>query len=429
VSDTSPEAGLGIVTALPIEFAAMRQLLDDQRPVTTPSNPKQYLAGRLPSARDRQPHSAVLTMLSRDGTRSAAAECAYLLAGFPSIRAIVMVGIACGIPSASDPAKHVRLGDLVVATEIIDYGHVRAVNGSQQLRGRIDGPSLDLMNADRVLQANEIAGERPWEDWLGGSVSLPEVYRRPDESTDVLTIKGEPVAHPDDRRRGRRPGFPRIHRGIVASGDQLVRDEVLRDELAARYGACALEMEGVGVAAGTTLRQVPWFMVRGIADYGNEHKNDEWHHYASLAAAAYVRALLGRCEPSGTQAPLALRPGATLAEPSLHVSSARLLPRPVRHSPIRAIGEIVDALLEIREILDNSTRPALITFLPRNIQTAVNHQPNARLELISLVRTCASFHDGQEALVMALRSVVAEGSMELAHAELVIADNWHGLLR
>jgi len=41
-------------------------------------------------------------------------------------------------------------------------------------------------------------------------------------------------------------------------------------------------------------------VVRGVVDYCEDAgKNDTWHHYSSLAAAAYVRALLEQCVPLG----------------------------------------------------------------------------------------------------------------------------------
>jgi hypothetical protein len=33
-------------------------------------------------------------------------------------------------------------------------------------------------------------------------------------------------------------------------------------------------------------------LVRGICDYGDSFKNDDWQPYASLAAAAYARAMI-----------------------------------------------------------------------------------------------------------------------------------------
>jgi hypothetical protein len=37
--------------------------------------------------------------------------------------------------------------------------------------------------------------------------------------------------------------------------------------------------------------------VRGISDYGDRHTRRLWRGYASVAAAAYVRALIGTCPP------------------------------------------------------------------------------------------------------------------------------------
>ena len=52
---------------------------------------------------------------------------------------------------------------------------------------------------------------------------------------------------------------------------------------------------GAGVAIGSYVGGRSWFMVRGIADHGdNATKNDDWHPYASLAAAAYLPAIRAR---------------------------------------------------------------------------------------------------------------------------------------
>jgi hypothetical protein len=74
-------------------------------------------------------------------------------------------------------------------------------------------------------------------------------------------------------------------------------NEGIRDELAARHNILAFEMEAAGVAAGVAGRGIGWFMVRGIVDYCDGHKNDLWHPYASLSAAGCVRALLAECRP------------------------------------------------------------------------------------------------------------------------------------
>jgi nucleoside phosphorylase len=422
----------GIVTALPIEYAALRHLLEHQRSRVLPHDPSLYLLGELPSSRSGRSHVVALTVLSGDGTRNAAAACTSLLAGFPTIRTIVMVGIAGGIPAIHNAGKHVRLGDIVVATEIIDYGHLRAEDGSLRLRGGLDGPSADLRHAERILQAGQDGGELPWETWLGaGPTPVPARFTRPDDSTDIVYADGVAVAHPDDTRYGRRPGFPRVHRGIVASGDVLIRDATERERIAVQYGVCAVEMEAAGVAAASKQRSVPWFMVRGIADYCDGAKNDLWHPYASLAAAAYLRALLAKCPPAEDRGVLELRPTeAELAHKPITNGYARVLPgrRTRADSPIHYLHVIVDAILDIEELLDNGSRRMLVAMLPRNIQMSIAELASPRLQVISIVRTCAAFRDGQYALLTALRACVPEGSIALERAEVTIANHWHGLI-
>jgi nucleoside phosphorylase len=46
-------------------------------------------------------------------------------------------------------------------------------------------------------------------------------------------------------------------------------------------------MEAAGV-----VNNLPCMTIRGICDYSDPHKNDNWQNYAALAAAAYARELL-----------------------------------------------------------------------------------------------------------------------------------------
>ena len=66
--------------------------------------------------------------------------------------------------------------------------------------------------------------------------------------------------------------------------------------------ACAMasgqsRWKGPVSASAATLHGLGWYVVRGIADYCDPTKNDTWHPYAALAAAAYARALLSEVRP------------------------------------------------------------------------------------------------------------------------------------
>lgn len=60
-----------------------------------------------------------------------------------------------------------------------------------------------------------------------------------------------------------------------------------RDEIARREDILCFEMEATGVMDVT-----PCLSIRGISDYADGHKNDDWHLYAALAAATCARELL-----------------------------------------------------------------------------------------------------------------------------------------
>jgi nucleoside phosphorylase len=91
--------------------------------------------------------------------------------------------------------------------------------------------------------------------------------------------------------------MPKVHHGSIGSADISVRDATTRDELAARHGFLAVEMEGAGIGRSSFLNGKEWFVVRGISDYGDGYRDDAWRRYGSLTAAAYVRSLLAKCLP------------------------------------------------------------------------------------------------------------------------------------
>ena len=208
-----------------------------------------------------------------------------------------MVGIAAGVPNPEVPSKHVRLGDVVVATwGVVDYDHVDERVGGRDLRGGFPRLSSWLSAAAKRLEAGELQDERPWERWLDIS-QHPELksYLRPPADTDVLRAgdeSGRVLEHPDPATSGHRPGLPKVHYGRIGTANRSLRNATVRDDVAAKYDLRAFEMEASGIGTGTYLAGLDCFVVRGISDYGDSRTEPTWRAYAALAAAAYVRALL-----------------------------------------------------------------------------------------------------------------------------------------
>lgn len=82
---------------------------------------------------------------------------------------------------------------------------------------------------------------------------------------------------------------PRIHRGLIASGDQFVND---RQRLAAINcalpGLVAVEMEGAGVAQVCHELNVPFAVIRAISDNANENAAHDFMGFVKSVAAHYA---------------------------------------------------------------------------------------------------------------------------------------------
>jgi len=93
------------------------------------------------------------------------------------------------------------------------------------------------------------------------------------------------------------PDAPVVHYGQIASANQLMKDALMRDYLAAKSDVLCFEMEAAGL-----MNNFPCLVVRGICDYSDSHKNKEWQGYAAMAAAAYTKDLLRRIAPTRIEA-------------------------------------------------------------------------------------------------------------------------------
>ena len=284
-----PPPTVAVLTALACELAAVTAVLRQARPVVDgPSgDPNLYLAGELPSRDPGAVHHVVTTVLPHDGNRSAAVVATDVLRSFPTIRCVIFSGIAGGVPVSPEPGGDVRLGDVLVAVDgIVDYDHTWTVNGEEQVRRHLQGLSVDMLRAAQELRAAYPDAGVPLQQEL-------------DRVTDPR------FARPGEQAASRGPGVPGVHFGAIGSAERLLRDAARRDQLARRYGIRGVEMEASGLAVGANLRGVPWFVVRGVADYCDDRKNDVWDDYASLTSAAFVAVLLRHCRPLGADHPVA----------------------------------------------------------------------------------------------------------------------------
>jgi nucleoside phosphorylase len=319
-STAPPQAAaptIGVITALPHETAAVLTILGKPPKVHVPgAGPGRiYWRAQVRSAHGGE-HPVIVAQADM-GTNSAAIRATLLLSHFPSIESIIMCGIAGGIPNPAKGEEHVRLGDIVVSNQkgVVQYDFVKRtrkkkVQVAKEVRAAPRPPSAALLDAVRILEADRELGSFPWEKHLRGLARRK--WRRPDDATDRLTDPADlskTLPHPEDGNR--RPGQPRVFLAAIASANTLLKDALERDALREQFGTRAVEMEGSGIADATWNHRVGYLVVRGICDYCDAAKNDLWHNYAAMAAAAYVRALL---ESIPGAAPVTPRP-APVPEP------------------------------------------------------------------------------------------------------------------
>jgi nucleoside phosphorylase len=88
-------------------------------------------------------------------------------------------------------------------------------------------------------------------------------------------------------REPRTSNEPRVHYGLIASGNQVMKRGQTRDQLAEEHSIICFEMGAAGL-----MNQLPCLVIRGICDYSDSHANNQWQSYAALTAAAYAKVLL-----------------------------------------------------------------------------------------------------------------------------------------
>ncbi|KAJ5819321.1 hypothetical protein N7474_004912 [Penicillium riverlandense] len=309
---------VGWICAITTEYVAAQAFLDEQHegPKYLPShNENKYTLGRIGI------HNVVISALPLDsyGTSSAARVARDMLQSFPNVRICLMVGIGGGAPS---PKNDIRLGDIVVSLPLNDQSSVIQYDFGKTIEGQSfyptsfhDQPPIVLRAAVNRLQAQyEIKGHQLKElvrHALREQPRLRKRYKRPDRESDRLYQSQ--VVHPpspevgsnctrdcgDDSTslvlrypRSEGEDNPAIHYGLIASANQLIKDALIRDKLAAEMGVLCFEMEAAGL-----MKHFPCLVIRGICDYSDSHKNKEWQGYAAIVAAAYAKDLLCEIAP------------------------------------------------------------------------------------------------------------------------------------
>ena len=311
---------VGWICAVEIEYVAARAFLDEihKDPVVSRNDNNAYTTGKMGE------HNVVIAVLpDREyGISSAASVARDMMHSFCNIRVGLMVGIGGGAPSKK---RDIRLGDVVVSAPGNDKGGVFQYDFGKTIQDQSFKPTGFLNQPPAVVRTamTKIRGQYAIDghnievainNILRNKPRLQTTYSRPHPSSDRLYQSG--VVHPvnDDAscvnacgtdeskliprpERTRDEDNPAIHYGLIASANQLMKDALIRDKLAAEMGVLCFEMESAGL-----MNHFPCLVVRGICDYSDSHKNKDWQGYAAMTAAAYAKDLLRQVAPNKIEA-------------------------------------------------------------------------------------------------------------------------------
>ncbi|KAE8367523.1 nucleoside phosphorylase domain-containing protein [Aspergillus caelatus] len=295
------EFTIGWVCALLKEYIAAREILDeiyDERNgfLRAEDGANYYTRGRV------GPHKVVIGCLpaGKYGLVSTSGVAEDMKRRFLSIRLVFMVGIGGGVPNAT---TDVRLGDVVIGTRVVQYGFGKRTPDGFKITGETFSPAPEFRPSIDALRRRLSIGtdlHANLEATFDKSQPTRDTFRRPAAHTDRLYAPE--YVHTRDcectgeqaewhlhliQRPPRRNRLIEVHEGTIASADQVMKDAKTRDQLAHELEAICFEMEAAGLSD-----TFNWIAIRGICDYADAHKNDQWHGYAAAAAAVCAKELL-----------------------------------------------------------------------------------------------------------------------------------------
>ncbi|KAL2824353.1 nucleoside phosphorylase domain-containing protein [Aspergillus cavernicola] len=290
---------VGIVCALQKELLAVRTLFDVRHENLEMAlrDTNHYALGSI----GRHKIVAACLPSGEYGTNAAADVVSHMTRSFPAVQFCLLVGIGGGVPSRQND---VRLGDVVVSHPtdvhpgVIQYDLGKILEKNQfQRTGSLQRPPRFLMTAISSLMSDPERSSAPIQSYIKDIIARNPEYKHPGVKHDMLFRVGymhHPAcatcvrcSGPQVKRKSRSKSQPHIHYGLIASGNQVIRDAKTRDHLGRKYNILCFEMEAAGV-----MNIVPSLVIRGICDYADSHKNKMWQAYASAAAAAYTKMLL-----------------------------------------------------------------------------------------------------------------------------------------
>ena len=223
---------IGIIGAMEVEVAILKEKMEDVRIIKKAS--MDFYEGILAGKK-------VVVVRSGIGKVNAGI-CAQILADVFSVDAIINTGIAGSLN------KNINIGDIVLSTDVVQ--HDMDATGFGYRKGQIPQMPVFFFNADDNLRrlAAEVCKE----------------------------------VNPDIQ----------VFEGRIASGDQFVCDQDVKNRIVSEFSAYATEMEGAAIGQAAYKNEIPFLVVRAISDKADGSAQMDYSEFEKAAVDHSVRLTL-----------------------------------------------------------------------------------------------------------------------------------------
>ena len=215
-----------------------------------------YFRGAVRSELTDRDYAIALGCIGGAGNPAAAAAAASAIATYrPHV--VLLMGIAAGL------RDKVRIDEVVLSDRVVAYepaALVRTASGAkEQPRPEIDRAPHTILQ-DVVSYRPDPSRLRTAFDRAGGIVPTSP-------------------AGCEDEFRAHVASTITTRLGTIASGEKLLRDPAKLVAVREQHGKTEVgEMEAAGLVDACRRGSVPWLVIRGISDFGDELKNDRFMH-------------------------------------------------------------------------------------------------------------------------------------------------------
>ena len=221
--------------------------------------------GKIKSAISDSDLNVVVHCISKPGNQEATNATSKMIERFKP-KAIFLVGIAAGI------RDKIKIGDVVIPRAVVD-DTLKVAESSELLSRPKSSPLPHTIS--QMINAFDLDVD-DWHQKFNGI-----------HSNEIIVPEGL-----ENEYSVHVANLPSVHEVAIYSSDILIKDPNLlidaKNQLHQQIKIGEMEAAGFISACEGRGAQIPWLIVRGISDFGDELKNDDFHTLASCSAASYL---------------------------------------------------------------------------------------------------------------------------------------------